>query len=290
MTCGDIDHDGDLDLFVAQYKLPYTGGQMPTPYYDANDGDPAYLLLNDGNGKFTDATGVAGLAETLAARSASFTDLDADGHLDLLVVSDFAGVDVYHNDGRGLFTDVTRDWVPEPHAFGMAHAFADFNADGRLDFLTIGMNSPTADRLNHFGLWRAGITEERSMRARMTTKPAFLARPAGGFEQASLSDSIARSGWSWGCTASDFDNDGLLDVYIASGHETRRSVRDYEPEFWLHDIYTATSTNDAVANVYFLSKSSNRVGNNQSYGGYEKNRLYLNQRGAHSSRPATCWA
>jgi len=43
-------------------------------------------------------------------------------------VSDFAGVDVYRNDGRGHFTDVTREWIPEPHAFGMAHALADFNA------------------------------------------------------------------------------------------------------------------------------------------------------------------
>jgi hypothetical protein len=47
LTCGDIDQDGDLDLFLGQYKLPYLLGQMPTPYYDANDGDPAYLLLND---------------------------------------------------------------------------------------------------------------------------------------------------------------------------------------------------------------------------------------------------
>jgi hypothetical protein len=57
-------------------------------------------------------------------------------------------------------------------------------------------------------------------------------------------------------------------------------VRDYEPEFWLHDVHAATSTNDPAANVYFQSRFSNRVGHDQSYGGYEKNRLYLNQRGA----------
>jgi len=283
ITCGDIDRDGDLDVFLAQYKLPYVRGQMPTPYYDANDGDPAYLLLNDGHGKFTDATDVAGLGKKRWRRtySASLADLDGDGHLDLLVVSDFAGVDVYRNDGRGHFTDVTREWIPEPYAFGMAHALADFNADGRLDFLMIGMNSPTADRLNHLGLWRSGIAEDRSMRARMTYGNRLLfGRAAGGFEQPAFSDSIARSGWAWGCTASDFDNDGLLDVYIANGHETRRTVRDYESEFWLHDIYAATSTNDPAANVYFQAKHNNRVGRDQSYGGYEKNRFYLNRRGA----------
>jgi hypothetical protein len=317
ITCGDVDHDGDLDLFIGQYKVPYAGGQMPTPYYNANDGDPAYLLLNDGRGKFTDGTDAAGLGKKRWRRSysASFADLNGDGHLDLVVVSDFAGVDVYRNDGRGHFADVTPEWFPEPHAFGMAHALTDFNNDGRLDFLMIGMNSPTADRLNHLDLWRPGVTEDRSMRARMTYgNRLYVARPltpslspSGGegvrrtglrraeaassaqagegesgfaFEQTALSDFVARSGWSWGCAASDFDNDGFVDLYIANGHETRRSVNDYESEFWLHDIYAANSTNDLAANVYFQSRFNNRVGRGQSYGGYEKNRLYLNRQGA----------
>ncbi len=162
LTCGDIDHDGDLDVFLGQYKVPYSRGQMPAPYYDANDGYPSYLLLNDGHGNFTDATTAAGLAKKRWRRtySASFVDLNEDGNLDLLVVSDFAGVDLYANDGRGRFSDVTREWIAEPHAFGMAHALADFNADGRLDFLMIGMNSPTADRLEHLGLRRGARNAE----------------------------------------------------------------------------------------------------------------------------------
>ena len=35
ITAGDMDGDNDLDLFVVQYKRPYTQGQMPSPYYDA---------------------------------------------------------------------------------------------------------------------------------------------------------------------------------------------------------------------------------------------------------------
>ncbi|MDP6913529.1 MAG: VCBS repeat-containing protein, partial [Verrucomicrobiota bacterium] len=45
MTAADIDLDGDLDLFVGQWKQPYLRGSMPTPYYDANDGYPDTLLL-----------------------------------------------------------------------------------------------------------------------------------------------------------------------------------------------------------------------------------------------------
>ena len=55
MTTGDIDGDGDADLWLSQYKLPYVKGQMPTPIYDANDGFPGYLLLNDSTGRLTDS-------------------------------------------------------------------------------------------------------------------------------------------------------------------------------------------------------------------------------------------
>src|SRR5262249_54375802 len=153
---------GDLDVFLGQYKNPTLGQILRPHYYDANDGYPAFLLLNDGHGNFTDVTVAAGLEKNRRRRtfSASFANLDDDGSLDLVVVSDFAGLDLYRNNGHGHFTDMTRDWVAEPHAFGMGHALADFNVDGRLDLLMIGMNSPTVDRLEHLGLIRNGSNDD----------------------------------------------------------------------------------------------------------------------------------
>jgi hypothetical protein len=195
-------------------------------------------------------------------------------------VSDFAGLDLYHNDGHGHFTDITREWVPDSHAFGMGHTLADFNDDGRLDLLMLGMPSPTVDRLEHLNLWRSDVTEDRSMRARVSFgNRLYLARSSGGFEQTAMSDSIARSGWSWGCSAFDFDNDGYPDVYVANGHESNRSVQDYDPEFWLHDIYVADSKESPAAELYFKEKNARTRGRGQSYGGYDKNRFYLNQGG-----------
>jgi len=282
MTCGDIDHDGDLDVFLAQYKLPYTRGQMPTPFYDANDGYPAYLLLNDGRGNFSDVTEAAGLGKKRWRRtySASLVDLDYDGSPDLMVVSDFCGTDLYKNDGHGHFTDVTAQWLDEPHAAGMAHAVADFDADGLLDLLVIGMHSPTVDRLAHLGLVRPGFANDAAMGIRlMHGNRLYLGQRGGGFRQGALGESIARSGWSWGCSAFDFDNDGFPDVCIANGHETKQSVRDYESEFWLHDAYVSSSKEDVALAAYFSAKMSRTRGQGWSYGGYENNRFFLNQRG-----------
>ena len=91
LTCGDIDHDGDLDLFFGQYRVPTLGQIFRPNYYDANDGHPAHLLLNDGHGRFTEGTAAAGLDKKRGRRvfSASLVDLNEDGHLDLVVAERF---------------------------------------------------------------------------------------------------------------------------------------------------------------------------------------------------------
>lgn len=279
LSAGDADGDGDLDIYLGQYKLPYDKGQMPFPYFDANDGFPSYYLVNDGAGHFTDRTVLAGLGTKRARRvySASWIDLDGDADLDLVLVSDFAGLDAFANDGHGHFHDATREWFSETWGFGMAHAFADFNADGALDLLMVAMNSPTADRLASLRLTRPYDVSDATMRSRLTYgNRLFFGQPDGTFHQSPVSDQVARTGWSWGAVAEDFDNDGYSDLYIANGHETHASVQDYEPEFWLHDIHVGNSRENALAYTYFQEKSARTRGRGQSYGGYEKNRFFLN--------------
>lgn len=279
LACGDVDGDGDLDVWLGQYKNPYDGGQMPTPFYDATDGYPSWLLLNDGRGRFTEATRAAGLdgpKRTRRTYSASLADLDADGDLDLVVVSDFAGVDFYANDGRGRFRDVTATWLERPRAFGMAHALADFNADGRLDLFVTGMHCPTASRLMYLGAARPERPDYLAAIPDMIRgNLLLLGQGDGTFRNAAADLGVDRTGWSWGCAAADFDNDGLPDLAIANGHETRQSVREYEPEFWLHDLYAAGSREDPVAAQYFAAKINRLRGGGFSYGGWEHNRLFL---------------
>lgn len=281
LTCGDVDGDGDLDVFLAQYRVPYEGGSMPTPFHDANDGHPAYLLLNDGTGRLTDGTEAAGLGAKRNRRtySASLADLDGNGALDLVVVSDFAGIDVYQNDGRGRFTDRTRAWIDAPHAFGMAHAVADFNRDGRLDVLMMGMTSPTVRRLERLGLWHPeGAEADRPMRSRMAHgNRLYLAGDGGGYREVSEAWGIADTGWAWGCAVFDADNDGHLEVAVANGLESRDTVEDYESHYWLYDAHMAGSAPDPAAYVYFMGKFGRTRGRGQSYGGYELNRFLANR-------------
>lgn len=281
-TCADIDQDGDLDVFLGQYRVPLLAQSLRPHYYDANDGHPAYLLRNDGHGRFEDVTGDSGLAASRRRRmfSASFVDWNGDHHPDLVVVSDFHGLTLFENNGHGQFEDVTAARVAESHAFGMAQTMADFDGDGRPDLLMIGMNSPTADRLEHLGLQRPSPGEDPSMRSRMAHgNRLYLVRPDSRWVQSPLSDTIARTGWSWGCGALDFDNDGWTDIYIANGHQSKQSVREYEPEFWLHDIFVEENVSDVAASTYFVGRYTRTRGQGWSYGGYDKNRFGWNQAG-----------
>src|SRR6185503_9696221 len=163
-------------------------------------------------GHFIDQTASAGLAAKRFRRtySASFVDIDEDRDLDLIVVSDFAGLDLYLNDGRGRFTDQTREQVPEAHAFGMAHVLADFNRDGAIDLFMVGMNSYSADRLTQFHPVTESSPAPDRYRPIMAYGNRLLFRRQGKYVSAESANQVARSGWAWGATAADLDNDGYL--------------------------------------------------------------------------------
>ena len=282
ITTGDIDNDGDLDLWLTQYKAPYLNGQMPTPYFDANDGFPSYLLLNDGGANFTDNTLAAGLAAKQHRRtySASFIDLDNDNDLDLVTINDFSGIDMYLNNGKGKFNDVTATNIDDRSIFGMSHCFGDFNNDNKLDIFATGMASTTARRLEKMGLGRQEYPLHNVMRMNLAYgNRTYLQQSPGKFKQPAFKDMLSRSGWSWGCAAHDFDNDGDLEIYIANGHLSLKSARDYCSQFWCLDIYSGSSKLDPVLSKTYTSIHNQSEKHGVSWNGFEKNNLFLNTNG-----------
>jgi hypothetical protein len=281
MTAGDVDLDGDLDIWLAQYKPPYLFGQMPTPFYDANDGWPASLLLNDGTGRFVLATEEAGLADKRLRRTyaSSLIDLDEDSDLDLLVVSDFSGVDLHENDGTGHFVDATSSFVADRHLFGMSSSFADYDLDGRIDIFVAGMASTTARRLEAAGLERGDRPEASAMRMRMAYGNRMYLADDAGWKEPSFHADVARTGWTWGTTAFDFDNDGDPDLFAANGNESGESTKDYCVKFWCHDVFEGDSEPDEELENLFSEELSGFSDRTESWDGYQKNHLLMNQGG-----------
>lgn len=277
---GDVDRDGDLDFWLAQYRGAYNQGRMPSPFDDANDGWPGYLLRNEG-GRFTDATEAAGLAARRLrhTQSAAFFDLEGDGDVDLLTVNDFAGVDLHRNDGTGRFVEATAEVFDHEDLFGMAHAFGDFNGDGLLDLFATGMNSTTVKRLNGLGLVRPEQPDHRARRTSMTFgNRLYLGQAGGRFVQAPFAGTAAESGWAWGTVAFDVENDGDDDLYVANGFVSGRTAKDYCTRYWRHDVYFDNQMDPGIADV-FLGELIEEVESGISWNGFEHDRLFLNRNG-----------
>ena len=132
-AAGDIDNDGDIDVFVAR-----------------GDAGPNLLYINEG-GTFREGAGAAGLDFTLSATTngrhsgPTFGDLDGDGDLDLLLGQLEGGpMKLFANDGSGRFQDVTTgsgfDGASADHTISMA--LGDYDADGDLDVLMAHWGTP----------------------------------------------------------------------------------------------------------------------------------------------------
>ncbi len=278
ITAGDVDGDGHADVWIGQYRNPYMGGQFPTPYYDANDGYPCYLLKGDGTGRFTDITATAGFDAKRHRRNycAVLLDFFGNGRLDLITVNDFAGVDVWRNDGNGRFTDATPAAVSDPMNFGMGIAVDDFAGNATLGFYVSGMGSTTMRRLSAMGLRPATGYDVTLSRTRMGYGNRLYLREAPGvYREPAWNDLVSRSGWSWGTVGFDPDLDGDRDLYIVNGFISGRTSWDYCTTFWCHDVYTKRDLEPRLVR-HLLAVSTAEINRGEtSWNGFEKNRFFM---------------
>ncbi|MHA4811072.1 VCBS repeat-containing protein [Flavitalea flava] len=138
VKAADIDHDGDLDLFIGGRVLP---GNYPLPVN-------SFIYRNDsrpGHPKFTDitATVAPGLQQVGMVCDAVWTDFDNDGWTDLILTGEWMPIRFFRND-HGKFVDVTlQSGVAGEIGWWNSITAGDFDNDGDIDYIVgnLGENS-----------------------------------------------------------------------------------------------------------------------------------------------------
>lgn len=137
-TLADFDHDGDLDIYVANFapaRLDAPAGREVRVPEDV-PGAPNGLYRNNGDGSFTDvaeATRTSGGARR--SLGSLFADWDDDRDVDFLVVNEGSPVQVFSNDRVGTFTETAALWGVETAPRMRGAASADYDRDGTEDLL-----------------------------------------------------------------------------------------------------------------------------------------------------------
>ena len=201
IATGDIDNDGDTDVFLANYGVNQ-------------------LFENLGGGRFRDITAESGIAGTRWSIAASFADIDGDGLLDLYVAnyldfqvegykscrrwssrptycapSNFEPVAdrLYRNLGGGRFSDISEAaGIAGAYGGAMAVIADDFDGDGSTDFYVANDGLDNLLWLNQGG----GRFQDQGLLAGAAVN-------IDGIAQASM-----------GLSAADFDHDDDPDLFV----------------------------------------------------------------------------
>src|SRR5271165_3329860 len=260
VAVGDYDNDGFEDLYVTAY-----GGNK--------------LYHNNGNGTFTDVTETAGVGGSGWSTSAAWVDLDNDGLLDLVVLryvewdfndiycgehregyraychpDTFSAITplVFHNDGNGHFTEVSKKTGLDKAAKALGISIADYDRDGHIDLFFA--NDSMVEYLYHNKgngtfeetalLSQVAVDEDGQTYAGMGTDFAdydndgypdlvvdnlanqkyalYRNNRDGSFTYVSQPAGISKATMmhsGWGVRFLDFDNDGWKDLLFVQGHD-----------------------------------------------------------------------
>lgn len=185
VALADMDGDGDIDMVIA------------------NQTPPNRFLLNDGKGRFTDASDRLDVRTPLETREAHVFDVDRDGKLDMLFLNLTSNGKAWDknpqsrllvNHGKGGFRDETAVRLPKHRFSSWGGTVIDLNRDGAPDLLVGAIQVPGFTPLQV----RAWVNDGR-----------------GRFKDATT-DIIpnATVGRSWGMATGDLDGDGRPDIFI----------------------------------------------------------------------------
>lgn len=219
----DADGDGDLDLYVVNGGTLAGLGTQPAGSGGITASDAFYL--NDGKGRFTDATAASGLDDAAWGGGCSAADVDNDGDTDLFVTN-FGSDVLYSNEGKGRFTDTTAAAglsrpAPSagPRGWSLGAVFFDADGDGDLDlYVSRYLDFDPADRemRSRRCRWKSGEVMCGPRGFVGQSDLFYRNRGDGTFEDVSTAAGVGDALYGMGVVTGDLDGDGDSEIFVAN--------------------------------------------------------------------------
>jgi len=202
----DYDNDGRLDLMFGNYFKPQNlldlAGIEKDPHVLPNDLDNAVngggvtLWHGLGNGRWEEVTEKAGFSKhTGWTLDIGHGDFNNDGLQDIYLACDYGTDRIFFNNGDGTFRDATEKSIGIDTRKGMNVDVGDYDNDGWLD------------------IYVTNITDEYMKECNML----WHNNHDGTFTDLSRETGTCETLWGWSAKFGDYDNDGLLDIFVVNG-------------------------------------------------------------------------
>ena len=280
----DYDRDGWLDIYFCLYSYYQGTGQYkyPSPYHDAENGPPNFLMHNQRDGTFRDVTSASGLDKNNTRYSfcCAWNDYNRDGWPDLYVVNDFGRKNLYRNNGDGTFTDVASGARCEDVGAGMSVSWLDYENDGAPDLYVANMWTAAGIRVSMQEAFKSDSPAEvRALYQKHAMGNSLLRNSGAAFDDATNSSGAGMGRWAWSSDTFDFDHDGFADLYIVNGMVSGPQRSDLNSFFWRQVV--ANSPDTSVASPAYeqgWNAINELIRSDASWSGYERNVFYANNR------------
>ena len=280
----DYDRDGWLDIYFCLYAYYEGTGQYkyPSPYHDAQNGPPNFLMRNQRDGTFHDVTAESGLNQNNTRYSfcCGWNDFNGDGWPGLYVVNDFGRKNLYRNNGDGTFTDIAVQAGVEDVGAGMSVSWLDYDNDGGEDLYVANMWTAAGERIASQEVFKKDSSGNvRALYQKHAMGNSLFHKHGADFENVTKSAGVGMGRWSWSSDAFDFDHDGFPDLYIANGMVSGPSRQDLNSFFWRQVV--ARSPDEARASLEYeqgWNAINELIRSDGTWSGYERNVFCTNNR------------
>ncbi len=246
-TFWDYDQDGDLDCYLMNIAK-----NTPSPFNMIEREKSEWIqsdhLFENKNGAYIDVTASKLRYNNGFGLGLSTADFDNNGTPEIYVANDFEYKDYFYSSNGLQLTDKINQSLKHTSYLGMGTDAADLNNDGFIDLLELDMDFKFHKRsktnMSSMDLKKFAALTHKGYHYQYMHNCLQINNGNNTFSDISYTAKIAKTDWSWGILAADFDNDGHKDIVVTNGYQRDFRNRDFIEK--INNVVIPTLQNKAV--------------------------------------------